>query len=463
MLQTVQILAVIAYHIWKKDKSSYVLLDALELILLICLGGLTQYYFYIFAAVFGACICIYMLASKRFKLFVGYAASLWAGVIMALVIFPATIKYHLSGYRGNYATDSIGKFTFEKFRLYDEMINKELFAGIAKPVLFVLLACAVCKVITWATNLTVTQKEHYCEVRFTLKKLAFEEKQICLRLFVNDGSKDKTLDILRSFAQKDSRVRYISFSRNFGKESAMYAGFQTCTGDYAAVMDADMQDPPSLLPEMYKALQTGEYDSVATRRVDRKGEPPIRSFFARCFYKIINKMSDADIVDGARDFRLMKRKMVDAIVSMGEYNRFSKGIFGWVGFRTKWLPYENVERVAGTTKWNFWKLFKYSIEGIVGFSTAPLLLAVCIGLAFCALAFIGIVFVIVRALAFGDPTSGWPSLVCIILLCSGVQLMCTGIAGEYLAKTYLEVKHRPIYIVAETEEDLSKKELTQCN
>lgn len=282
-------------------------------------------------------------------------------------------------------------------------------------------------------------------------------------VFVNDGSKDKTLDILRSFAQKDSRVRYISFSRNFGKESAMYAGFQTCTGDYAAVMDADMQDPPSLLPEMYKALQTGEYDSVATRRVDRKGEPPIRSFFARCFYKIINKMSDADIVDGARDFRLMKRKMVDAIVSMGEYNRFSKGIFGWVGFRTKWLPYENVERVAGTTKWNFWKLFKYSIEGIVGFSTAPLLLAVCIGLAFCALAFIGIVFVIVRALAFGDPTSGWPSLVCIILLCSGVQLMCTGIAGEYLAKTYLEVKHRPIYIVAETEEDLSKKELTQCN
>lgn len=282
-------------------------------------------------------------------------------------------------------------------------------------------------------------------------------------VFVNDGSKDKALDILRSFAQKDSRVRYISFSRNFGKESAMYAGFQTCTGDYAAVMDADMQDPPSLLPEMYKALQTGEYDSVATRRVDRKGEPPIRSFFARCFYKIINKMSDADIVDGARDFRLMKRKMVDAIVSMGEYNRFSKGIFGWVGFRTKWLPYENVERVAGTTKWNFWKLFKYSIEGIVGFSTAPLLLAVCIGLAFCALAFIGIVFVIVRALAFGDPTSGWPSLVCIILLCSGVQLMCTGIAGEYLAKTYLEVKHRPIYIVAETEEDLSKKELTQCS
>ena len=234
----------------------------------------------------------------------------------------------------------------------------------------------------------------------------------------------------------------------------MYAGFCNVTGDYVAVMDADMQDPPALLPEMLDKLLTGEYDSVATCRVTRKGEPPIRSWFARLFYRMINRVSDADIVDGARDFRLMRREMVDAIVEMGEYNRFSKGIFSWVGFKTKWIDFKNVERVAGTTKWNFWGLLKYSIEGIVGFSTAPLLMAAGLGLAFCVLAFVGIMIVVVRALMFGDPTSGWPSLVCIILLCSGVQLLCTGIAGEYLAKTYLETKHRPIYIAAETEEDL---------
>ena len=269
-------------------------------------------------------------------------------------------------------------------------------------------------------------------------------------LFVNDGSKDKTLDILRQAARQDERVRYISFSRNFGKEAAMYAGLKNATGDYVAIMDADMQDPPSLLPEMYAALQSGEYDSVATRRVDRKGEPPIRSFFARCFYKIINRISDADIVDGARDFRLMKRQMVDAIVSMGEYNRFSKGIFGWVGFRTKWLPYENVERVAGETKWSFWKLFKYSLQGIIAFSTAPLAIASVLGIVLCLAAFLMIAVIVVKTLAYGDPVGGWPSLACIILFLGGIQLLSIGILGQYLAKTYLETKHRPIYIVAET-------------
>lgn len=272
-------------------------------------------------------------------------------------------------------------------------------------------------------------------------------------LFVNDGSKDKTLDILRQAAQQDKRVHYISFSRNFGKEAAMYAGLKNATGDYVAIMDADMQDPPSLLPEMYAALQSGEYDSVATRRVDRKGEPPIRSFFARCFYKIINRISDADIVDGARDFRLMKRQMVDAIVSMSEYNRFSKGIFGWVGFRTKWLPYENVERVAGETKWSFWKLFKYSLQGIIAFSTAPLAIASVLGIVLCLAAFLMIVVIVVKTLAYGDPVGGWPSLACIILFLGGIQLLSIGILGQYLAKTYLETKHRPIYIVAETSGD----------
>lgn len=275
-------------------------------------------------------------------------------------------------------------------------------------------------------------------------------------LFINDGSKDRTLDILREAALVDKRVRYISFSRNFGKEAAMYAGLKNATGDYVAIMDADMQDPPALLPEMYEALQSDEYDSVATRRVDRKGEPPVRSFFARCFYKIINRISDADIVDGARDFRLMKRQMVDAILSMSEYNRFSKGIFGWVGFRTKWLPYENVERVAGETKWSFWKLFKYSLQGIIAFSTAPLAISSVLGVILCFVAFLMIVVIVVKTLAFGDPVGGWPSLACITLFLGGIQLLCIGILGQYLAKTYLETKHRPIYIVAETSEDVNE-------
>lgn len=275
-------------------------------------------------------------------------------------------------------------------------------------------------------------------------------------LLVNDGSKDQTLSIMRSLAAKDERVQYISFSRNFGKEAAMYAGFCNAKGDYVAVMDADMQDPPSLLPEMIKILETGEYDSVATRRVTREGEPPIRSFFARMFYKIINKISDADIVDGARDFRLMKREMVDAIVAMCEYNRFSKGIFGWIGFRTKWLPYKNVERVAGETKWNFWGLFKYSIDGIVNFSQAPLSIASLMGLFLTVASFAAILFIVVRRLLFGDPVAGWASTACIILFMGGLQLLCMGIIGQYLAKTYLEVKKRPHYIIAETNDETAK-------
>lgn len=277
-------------------------------------------------------------------------------------------------------------------------------------------------------------------------------------IFVNDGSSDQTLKILKTYNKEDSRMNYLSFSRNFGKEAAIYAGLRHAAGHYVALMDADMQDPPSLLPEMMSYLQTEEYDCVATRRSDRKGEPPIRSFFAKCFYKLINKMSDADIVDGARDFRLMKRPMVDAILSMGEYNRFSKGIFGWVGFRTKWIAYENIERAAGDTKWSFWKLFLYSLEGIIGFSTAPLALASLFGLLMCVAAFLFIIIIIVRTLIFDDPTSGWPSMVCIILMVSGIQMFCMGIIGQYLAKTYLESKHRPIYILAEKSSDIKKSD-----
>lgn len=276
-------------------------------------------------------------------------------------------------------------------------------------------------------------------------------------LFVNDGSKDKTLEILRSFAKKDKRVRYISFSRNFGKEAAMYAGLENSTGDYVTLMDADLQDPPALLPEMFDLIKNDGYDSVGTRRVTRKGEPPIRSFFARCFYKIINKMSKVEMVDGARDYRLMTRQVVDSIISLKEYNRYSKGLFSFVGFETKWLEYENVERVAGETKWSFWKLFKYAIEGIVAFTTAPLTLAALLGLIMCVVSFLAIIFVFVRALIFGDPVSGWPSTICIILFVGGVQLLCMGIMGEYLAKNYLETKRRPIYIVKETEENIHAK------
>ena len=268
-------------------------------------------------------------------------------------------------------------------------------------------------------------------------------------LFINDGSRDDTLTILRSLAKKDSHVTYLSFSRNFGKEAAMYAGFCNARGEYVAVMDADMQDPPSLLPKMLEILESGEYDSVATRRADRKGEPPIRSWFARKFYHIINKISDADIVDGARDFRIMTRRYVDSLLQLKEYNRFSKGLFGWVGYRTRWLEYENIERRKGETKWSFWKLFLYSLEGITAFSTVPLTMAALLGALFCVLAFGMIVFIIVKTLIFGDPTSGWPSLVCIIMLVSGVQLFCLGIVGQYLSKTYMEVKRRPVYLVKE--------------
>jgi len=267
-------------------------------------------------------------------------------------------------------------------------------------------------------------------------------------LYIDDGSKDGTVAAVKALREKDERVRLVSFSRNFGKEAALYAGLEKSAGDYVVVMDADLQDPPSLLPEMYKYIKEG-YDSVATRRVNRKGEPVIRSFFARMFYRLMRKISKTEIVDGARDYRLMTRRMVDAVLSMTEYNRFTKGIFGWVGFETKWLEYENVERVKGETKWSFWGLLLYSFEGITAFSTAPLSLAAVVGVLFCILAFLFLIFIFVRALIFGDPVSGWPSLVCIISLVSGVQLFCLGILGQYLAKTYLEVKRRPIYLVKE--------------
>lgn len=272
-------------------------------------------------------------------------------------------------------------------------------------------------------------------------------------LFVNDGSKDKTLEILRDLSKKDKRVRYVSFSRNFGKEAAMYAGLKNSTGDYITLMDADLQDPPSLLPEMYRLIKEEGYDCVGTRRVTRKGEPPIRSFFARMFYKIINKMSKIEMVDGARDYRLMTRQVVDSIISLGEYNRYSKGLFSFVGFNTKWIEFENVERVAGKTKWSFWKLFVYALEGIVAFSTAPLGIAAVIGILFCFISFIAVIVIIVKTLIFGDPVSGWPSMVCIMFFLSGIQLFCTGIIGQYLSKTYLETKKRPIYIVKETEKN----------
>ena len=268
-------------------------------------------------------------------------------------------------------------------------------------------------------------------------------------LFIDDGSRDKTLDVLHDLSDKDERVHYVSFSRNFGKEAGIYAGLDNAKGDYVVIMDADLQDPPSLLPEMYKAVTVEGYDSAATRRVTRKGEPPIRSFFARMFYKIMQKISKTEIVDGARDYRIMTRQMVDAILSMSEYNRFTKGIYGWVGFKTKWFEYENVERVAGETKWSFWKLLIYSLEGVVGFSTAPLTIASFFGIFCMFIAFVMIVFIIVRKLVYGDPTSGWPSLVCIITLIGGMQLFCIGIVGQYLAKTYLETKNRPIYIAKE--------------
>ena len=277
----------------------------------------------------------------------------------------------------------------------------------------------------------------------------FQEKGVDMEiLFVDDGSRDRTLSEIKKLREGDERVRFVSFSRNFGKEAAMYAGLEKAGGDYVVIMDVDLQDPPALLPEMFSYLEQG-YDSVATRRVSRKGEPPIRSFFARMFYRLMKRISQTEIKDGARDYRMMTRQMVNAILSMGEYNRFTKGIYGWVGFQTKWLEYENIERAKGETKWNFWKLLLYSIEGITAFSTAPLSIAAVVGVLFCIIAFVMIVFIIIRKLLFGDPVSGWPSLVCIILMTSGVQFFCTGILGQYLAKTYLEVKRRPIYLAKE--------------
>lgn len=269
-------------------------------------------------------------------------------------------------------------------------------------------------------------------------------------LFINDGSKDDTLKIVKSLSENHEEVKYISLSRNFGKEAAMYAGMQHSLGDYVVIMDADLQDPPELLPEMLFAIENEGFDCIGSRRVNRKGEPPIRSFFARMFYKLINKMSDANIVDGARDFQMMTRKVVNAVLSMKEYNRFSKGIFGWIGFKKKWLEYENVERVAGETKWSFWKLLIYAIQGIIAFSTTPLIVSSICGILCCLVAFVMLIFIVVRTLIFGDPTSGWPSLVCIIFLLSGIQMYCIGILGQYLAKTYLETKNRPIYIVDES-------------
>ncbi len=277
----------------------------------------------------------------------------------------------------------------------------------------------------------------------------FREKGVELEfIFVNDGSKDGTVEAVKELHKQDERVHLISFSRNFGKEAAIFAGLEMAKGDYTVLMDADLQDPPSILPEMYNYIEQG-YDSVATRRVNRIGEPPIRSFFARCFYSLMQKISKTEIVDGARDYRLMTRQVTDAILSMKEYNRFSKGIFGWVGYQTKWLEYENVQRVAGETKWSFWKLFLYSLDGIMAFSTVPLSIASFFGILFCLAAFIFMIFIFVRALIYGDPVAGWPSMVCIISFIGGVQLLCLGIMGQYLSKLYMEVKNRPKYLVKE--------------
>lgn len=285
----------------------------------------------------------------------------------------------------------------------------------------------------------------------TIKDYEFEY------LFVNDGSKDNTLQEIQRLATADDRVRYVSFSRNFGKEAALYAGLSNADGDYIATMDADLQDPPSLLPQMLAMIESQDCDNVATRRVNRKGEPPIRSFFARCFYKLVRRLSNIDIADGARDYRLMSRAMVDSILSVSEYNRFSKGIFAWVGYETRWLEFENVERSAGETKWSFWKLVRYSIDGIINFSNTPLQISSYLGMILTIVSFIAIIVEVIRALVFGDPVAGWPSLVCIITFIGGIELFCMGIMGQYIAKTYMEVKHRPHYIVKESNCKNTKK------
>lgn len=300
-------------------------------------------------------------------------------------------------------------------------------------------------IITPCYNEEETVNYFYDEVIKALKKIDLDYEI----LFVNDGSKDKTLEKCLELKKRNDKIKIINFSRNFGKEAAMLAGLRESKGDYVVIMDTDLQDPPSLLPEMLEYVQSGEYDSVATYRVSRKGEPPIRSFFARMFYKLINKMVDVEIVDGARDYRLMNRTMVNAILELGEYHRFSKGIFSWVGFKTKYLEYENVERVAGETKWSFWKLFKYAIDGIVGFTTVPLRLATIVGALVSLFGFIYMIYIVFKAVFFGDPVAGFPSLIVIITLLGGIQLLFLGIIGEYLAKTYMESKKRPVYIIKE--------------
>lgn len=285
--------------------------------------------------------------------------------------------------------------------------------------------------------------EIFCQMKDVYNELEFEI------MFVNDGSKDNTLSIIKKLSALDAQISYISLSRNFGKEAAMYAGLQNAAGDYIAVMDADLQDPPELLIEMYKDIVCGDFDCVAAKRETRQGEPVIRSFFARMFYKGINKISRTEIVDGARDFRLMTRQMAEAILQMSEYNRFSKGIFGWVGFETKWIGYKNVERAAGTTKWSFWKLFVYALDGVIAFSTAPLVMATVLGIVFFVLAIIMIIVIIAKTLMFGDPVAGYPSMICVIFMLGGMQLLCMGVMGQYLSKTYLEAKNRPIYIAKE--------------
>ncbi len=285
----------------------------------------------------------------------------------------------------------------------------------------------------------------------TVEKVVKEIPDICIEyLFVDDGSKDRTLSELKKLHEKDKKVGYLSFSRNFGKEAAMYAGLSHAAGDYVVIMDTDLQDPPALLPEMCRCIREDGYDSVATRRVTRKGEPPIRSFFARQFYRIMNKISDVELMDGARDYRMMTRQYVEALLSLKEYNRFSKGLFGWVGFKTKWLEFENVERVAGETKWSFWKLFQYSIEGMIAFSEVPLYVSSVIGTAMCGVSFIAILFIIIRQLLFGGSAFGWPSMACIVIFIGGIELLAVGILGLYFSKAYLEVKNRPIYIEKES-------------
>lgn len=278
-------------------------------------------------------------------------------------------------------------------------------------------------------------------------------------LFVDDGSRDGTLAALRQWAQKDTRIRYLSFSRNFGKEAAIFAGLEASVGDYVVIMDADLQDPPRLLPEMAAILAEGECDAVATRRVSRKGEPPIRSFFARHFYKLMNRISKTEIVDGARDYRMMTRRMVDSVLGVREQNRFSKGIFSWVGFSTHWLCYENTERVAGETKWSFFKLLIYSIEGITAFSTVPLAISSFTGILLCAVSLIAIVFIIIRQFIYQNSAYGWASMICAIIFLSGIQLFCMGILGQYLAKTYIETKNRPLYIVKESSEENQNRQI----